>query len=96
LERGFIPLEAFEVWLAMNGENIQSEKITQDVLLLSGRNDHFIPIKMHQKQIGALINANSIKDKIFTENEHAQNHCQIGNLKLLLDVIIDWLKTKRG
>jgi len=88
------PMEAFETWLALNEENIHSDKVIQDVLLLSGRNDHFIPIKMHKKQIDALVNAKSITDRIFTKNENAQNHCQIGNIKLLLDVIIDWIRIK--
>jgi len=86
------PMEAFEIWLAMNEENIHSEKVTQDVLLLSGSDDHFIPIKMHQKQVEAMVNASSVTDRIFTKEEHAQNHCQIGNIKLLLDTIIHWLK----
>jgi len=88
------PMEAFEIWVSMNEENIHSEKIIQDILLISGRDDHFIPIKMHQKQIDALVNAKSITDRIFTKKENAQNHCQIGNIKLLLDVIIDWLQDK--
>lgn len=88
------PMEAFEVWLSLNEENIHSEKVTQDVLLLSGSEDHFIPIRMHQKQVEAMVNANSVTDRIFTKEEHAQNHCQIGNIKLLLDNIIDWLKMK--
>ena len=88
------PMEAFETWLALNEENIHSDKVIQDVLLLSGGNDHFIPIKMHKKQIDALVNAKSITDRIFTKNENAQNHCQIGNIKLLLDVIIDWIRIK--
>ena len=86
------PMEAFEIWLAMNEENIHSEKVTQDVLLLSGSDDHFIPIKMHQKQVEAMVNASSVTDRIFTKEDHAQNHCQIGNIKLLLDTIINWLK----
>jgi hypothetical protein len=49
---------------------------------------------MHQKQIDALVNAKSITDRIFTKKENAQNHFQIGNIKLLLDVIIDWLQDK--
>lgn len=88
------PMEAFEVWLAMNEENIHSEKVIQDVLLLSGSEDHFIPIRMHKKQVEALVNANSITDRIFTKKDYAQNHCQIGNIKLLLDTIIDWLRTE--
>jgi len=88
------PLEAAKVTLELSKENIHSEKIKQDVLLLTGRNDHFIPMKMHKKQIEASINAKSITDKIFTKEEQAQNHCQIGNIKLLLDTIISWIKEK--
>lgn len=88
------PLEAAKVTLELSKENIHSEKIKQDVLLLTGRNDHFIPMKMHKKQIEALINAKSITDRIFTKEEQAQNHCQIGNIKLLLDTIISWIKEK--
>jgi hypothetical protein len=91
ITRSVNPMEAFKTWAAMNDENIHSERIEQDVLLLSGANDHFIPIKMHQKQIDALIHARSITDKIFTEEDNAQNHCQIGNITLLLDTVIDWM-----
>jgi pimeloyl-ACP methyl ester carboxylesterase len=89
------PMMAFEkVWLAMNKENIHSERVTQDVLLLSGKNDHFIPIKMHRLQIQALTNAKSVTDRIFTKEEHAQNHCQIGNVWLALDIIAKWIEEK--
>jgi pimeloyl-ACP methyl ester carboxylesterase len=89
------PMKAFEkVWLAMNKENIHSERVTQDVLLLSGKNDHFIPIRMHEKQIQALTNAKSVTDRIFTKEEHAQNHCQIGNVGLALDYISKWIEEK--
>ena len=88
------PMEVFKIWLSINEENIHFEKITQDVLLLSGREVHFITIRMHQIQIDALINVKLITDRVFTKKEHAQNHCQIDNIKLLLDVIIDWLKEK--
>jgi pimeloyl-ACP methyl ester carboxylesterase len=89
------PMMAFEnVWLAMNKENIHSERVTQDVLLLSGKNDHFIPIKMHRLQIQALTNAKSVTERVFTKEEHAQNHCQIGNVGLALEVISNWIAAK--
>ena len=77
----------------MNIHNSQPHKITQDVLILSGKNDHFIPIKMHNKMIKALSHAHSIKGIIYTKETNAQNHCQIGNIPLLCMNIIDWLDT---
>jgi pimeloyl-ACP methyl ester carboxylesterase len=88
------PLEALEIWLSLNTGNIHSELVKQDVLYLLGRNDHFIPFKMFQVQIDALKNARSVTGRVFTKEEHAHNHCQIGNIKLSLDVIIDWINKK--
>jgi hypothetical protein len=42
--------------------------------------------------VQALVNAKSVTDRIFTKEDHAQNHCQIGNIGLLLDVIVKWIK----
>jgi hypothetical protein len=46
---------------------------------------------MHHKQVAALVNARSITERIFTSAEHAENHCQVGNMGLALDVMSDWL-----
>ena len=73
---------------------IKAEKIEQDVLFFSGENDYFIPIRLHDRQVKALVNAKSVTDRIFTKEEHAQNHCQIGNIKLALDVIAKWIEHK--
>jgi len=78
--------------LAISRENMHADRITQDVLFLSGSEDHFIPLKLHRKQIDALTKARSVTDRIFTRDEQAQNHCQVGNIGLLLDSIVDWLK----
>jgi len=88
------PVEGAQLALDLSRENMHSEKIKQDVLILSGENDHFIPIKMHDRQVKALFNAKSVTDRVFTKEEHAQNHCQIGNIGLLLDVIVNWVKEK--
>ena len=88
------PLDALELYMDLNTENIHSELVTQDVLILSGSNDHFIPSKMHKLQLEELTNAKSITDRIFTEEEHAQNHCQIGNIELSLVTMIDWINEK--
>lgn len=88
------PYDASEVLLQFNEQNIHSELVKQDVLVLSGSEDHFIPLKMHYKQIKALTNANSVTDRIFTREDHAQNHCQIGNIRLALDVMSKWISEK--
>lgn len=85
------PLDALETYLLMNEQNIHSELITQDVLLLLGKGDHFIPFKMLDMQAKALTNAKSVTTRSFTKEEHAQNHCQVGNIGLSLDVMVKWL-----
>jgi pimeloyl-ACP methyl ester carboxylesterase len=88
------PIDASMKILDMNEENAQPSKITQDVLVLSSKNDHFIPIKMHNIMMKKLANAHSVTGRIFTKEDHAQNHCQIGNINLVCSVVLDWLDTK--
>jgi len=89
-----VPIEAFDILLQFNEENLHSDLVQQDVLILTGREDHLIPFKMHDMQLKALTNARSITSRIFTKEEQAQNHCQIGNLGLALDVMRKWIEQK--
>ena len=68
-----------------------ADRVQQDVLLLAGTEDHGVNIKELEKNRQGLINARSVAERVFTAEEHAQNHCQIGNVKLALDVILEWL-----
>ena len=88
------PLDALEIYWLMNENNIHSELVKQDVLILTGREDHYIPFKMHGMQIRALTKAKSVTGKVFTKKEQAQNHCQIGNIGLALDVMLRWIAEK--
>lgn len=88
------PLEGAQMSLDLSRENMHAEKIKQDILLFSGRNDHFIPIRLHDRQVKALVNAKSVTDRIFTKEDHAQNHCQIGNIGLALDIMVKWIDEK--
>lgn len=36
-------------------------------------------------------NAKSLSFRLFTDKEEAQNHCNVGNGKLVLDTIDSWL-----
>ena len=88
------PLEAFDVLFRFNEENLQAQRVTQDVLILTGRDDHLVPFKMHDLQVKALTHARSVTGRVFTEKDHAGSHCQIGNLQLALDVMTDWIAEK--
>nr|AAU83293.2 hypothetical protein GZ27E6_14 [uncultured archaeon GZfos27E6]QNO51414.1 hypothetical protein PFCPEAIJ_00016 [Methanosarcinales archaeon ANME-1 ERB6]QNO53027.1 hypothetical protein GKHFHOKN_00003 [Methanosarcinales archaeon ANME-1 ERB6] len=50
--------------------------------------------KMKNKQAEALTNARSIEKRVFTKEEHASSHCQVGNLTLAINYIIDWIDRK--
>ena len=68
-----------------------SSLVKQDVLLLAGSEDHGIPLRQFYQQIEALESVRSLTARLFTRAEHAQNHCQIGNVGLSLAVILNWL-----
>jgi len=88
------PVDAMNVVLQLNERNLHSELVKQDVLILTGREDHFIPCKMHDMQVKALTNARSVTGRVFTREEQAHNHCQIGNVGLALDVMVKWIEEK--
>src|SRR5690606_11734800 len=90
------PLDGSLRMLEFNAENQHPERVTQDVLILTGAEDHFIPLKMHHLQVAALTNARSVTGRIFTRAEQAQNHCQVGNFGLALDVMAGWMAEKEG
>ena len=68
-----------------------SHLVKQDVLLLAGSEDFGIPVEQFYQQIEALKNVRSLTARLFTRAEQAQNHCQVGNLELALDVIVNWI-----
>ena len=88
------PMDAFDLAKKMNAENLHSDLVKQDVLILTGRNDHFIPFKMHRMQIEALTSARSVTAKVFTKETQAHNHCQNGNFGLALETMVKWLGDK--
>ena len=89
------PLEAANVLAEINEENLHSDFVTQDVLILTGEEDHLVPFKMHKLQVNALRNAASVTPMVFTSEVHGQNHCQVGNIGLALNVAIEWLERMR-
>lgn len=67
-----------------------SKLIQQDTLVMAGTHD-FYTIYL-KDQVEALTNARSVESRLFTEQEQAHQHCQVGNTKLALDVMLDWME----
>ena len=77
--------------IALHTLNGITPKITQDVLLLAGEKDHYIPSQQFFSFKKAITNAHSLTCRMFTESEGGEQHCQIGNHLIAVDYIINWL-----
>jgi len=67
-----------------------SGRVRQDVLLLASARYHYVPLEQLWEQARGLTAARSITMRVFTAEEQAQAHCQVGNLPLAIDTISDW------
>jgi pimeloyl-ACP methyl ester carboxylesterase len=68
-----------------------SSQLTQDVLLMAGAEDHYIPVHQLPDQIATLTHVRSLTARLFTRAEQAQNHVQVGNMGLAFRTMIDWM-----
>ena len=84
------PYEYFQKIRKFHTKDV-SALIEQDVLLLSGNEDHLLPVTDLYAQIAMLKNARSITARLFTKTESAQSHCQVGNYGLAFRTIVNWL-----
>jgi len=89
------PAHALRAARAFHTRDISS-LVHQDVLLLAGANDHYIPLSQLWDQARHLCNARSLTARVFTAKEHGQAHCQVGNLPLVLRVLTDWASNEGG
>ncbi len=70
-----------------------ADKITQDMLIIGANQDHFIDYRLIGRQINMLKNVKSLTFRLFTDKEDAQNHCNVGNGKIVLDTICSWIQS---
>ena len=63
--------------------------IEQPTLILHGTGDHLFPLEQADLLYAALNAPKTLR--VFTEEEGAEEHCQIGNMTLLHQVLFDWL-----
>lgn len=68
-----------------------SARVTQDVLLLAGSHDHYVPARQLACQLDSLTSARSVTVRVLTQAENAQNHVHIGNTELSLQIMGAWM-----
>jgi len=73
-----------------------SDRVQQDVLLLAGANDHYVPLARLREQARELSQARSITTRVFTAKEQGQAHCNVGNLPLAIATTSDWARKISG
>ena len=71
-----------------------ADRIRQDVLILAGTEDHFIPFHQTADFEKALVNARSVTTRIFDRPSGGAGHCQMGALTLYHAAVFDWLLEK--
>ena len=84
------PYDFFRAGMRFETKSV-SHLITQDVFLMAGAEDHYIPFVQLAQQNRLLTKARSISSRVFTRQEQAHEHCQVGNMGLSVDVIVRWL-----
>lgn len=67
------------------------DKITQDVLLLAGDHDMYVPTATVDDVVKSLINAKSVTTYLFDQVSGGERHCQVGNKQIAFDKIIHFL-----
>ena len=71
-------------------------RISQDVLLLAGTEDHFVPIEQLEQTRRALTGARSVTAVSFDAASGGSLHCQMGAPSLWQGVLFDWMAAKFG
>jgi len=83
------PSEALRAVQSFHTRDV-SGRVRQDVLLLAGAKDHYVPLAQLWEQARGLSAARSITARVFTADEQAHAHCQVGNFPLAINTISDW------
>lgn len=68
------------------------DKITQDMLIIGGRDDHMIMPELFHEEYDLLPNVRSLSFHLYTNRDDAGSHCGIGNMELILDTMVSWIR----
>ncbi|MGC1550402.1 MAG: alpha/beta fold hydrolase [Rhodanobacter sp.] len=73
-----------------------ASRITADVLILAGADDHFVPLAQVGEFQKSLTRARSVTTTVFDRASGGSEHCQIGAPSLWQATLFDWLTSKFG
>jgi alpha-beta hydrolase superfamily lysophospholipase len=73
-----------------------AQRISADVLILAGTEDHFVPVAQVAQFEQALTAARSVTTKIYDRASGGAEHCQMGAQALWHADFFDWLAAKFG
>lgn len=68
------------------------DQVTQDMLILAGRDDHMIMPSLFHEEYDLLPNVRSLALQMYSNQDDAGSHCNMGNMKLALDTMIRWIE----
>jgi pimeloyl-ACP methyl ester carboxylesterase len=71
-------------------ENV-AERITGDVLILAGGEDHFVPVEQVGQFEASLTRARSVATVVYDRESGGAEHCQLGASSLWHATFFDWL-----
>jgi hypothetical protein len=71
-----------------------AERITGDVLIFAGLDDHFVPIEQAHQFAQALTHARSVTTHIYDRASGGSEHCQLGAATLWQAHFFDWIAGK--
>ena len=69
---------------------LMAEQITQDVLRLSARENLMVDFALYKQEIDLLKNTRSLEFAVPGRAVNGQAHCNMGNTKYMLDLILNW------
>ena len=67
-----------------------ADRITQDVLLISAREDLMVGFDLYKEEIDLLKSARTLEFAVPGAAIHGQAHCNMGNPQYILDLILNW------
>ena len=86
-------LETAEVLRAYTLQDV-AKRITSDVLILAGEDDHFVPVEQVKQFEDSLTRARSVTSVIYDRESGGAEHCQLGAITLWHAAFFDWLLQK--
>jgi alpha-beta hydrolase superfamily lysophospholipase len=86
-------LETAEALRAYTLQDV-AQRIKGDVLILAGKDDHFVPVGQVKQFEGSLTQARSVTTVVYERESGGAEHCQLGAVTLWHAAFFDWLSQK--